>query len=158
MTLVEPLLSKLFSFSMALFANEKLSYQTVIDAYTVYVMKEKRFLLKQLNQELSKKEKSSLRNFLKKELFKEIYDLSLKRLSHSNSNFGKECSAEYASFYSLSTFKRAVIYLKLHEKLTLEQIQEVFGVQRFEVIENFYNGREEISKHGHSKLSEVSFQ
>ena len=144
LNIANSLIPRLYNFAMVILSDDKKAQQLVLDAYTVYVMKEKRFLKKQLNTENSKKEMNSLKKFLRKELIKEIYDLGLKRLDHAHSKQVNYSKIEYREFFNLSLFKRSILFLKEKEGMSIDELQEVFVVQRYELIEAYYNSKNEL--------------
>ena len=134
------LLPKLYKFSFALVGEETMAEQLIIDGHTVFTMREKKLLLK----EKFSKGKGSIRfkKYLFRQLVAEIYELASQRIN--NTYIERENLLEYESFYKVQLRKRALIYLKEIENFKVEELQEVFMLQRHEVLEIYYNVSNEI--------------
>ncbi len=134
--------ANIFGLSYCLVGHEQESSQLVLDAITVMVMNEKEFIL-DFNGEKSSKRKEFHR-FLQKVLFRQIYNLAQKRFAHNPG--GAIFEPEFRDFFSLNLLKRSVLFLKEIQEFEICEIQEVFELQRHEVLELLYNARFELSK------------
>lgn len=140
--LIDNLVPKVYGFAFSLLGDELQAEQAVIDAYTVFLMKEKDFLIDEELDPESKQDRKSLKKFLLREMTREVYELSLKRVSQFGRN--KKSPPEFNRFYSLSLNKRALIYLKEVGLYTVSDLQEIFALERHQVIEAYYNARYEL--------------
>ncbi|MFT6631390.1 MAG: hypothetical protein ACJAS4_001339 [Bacteriovoracaceae bacterium] len=140
--LIDSLLPKVYGFAFSLLGDELQAEQAVIDAYTVFLMKEKDFLVKEEMDSDNNRHRQGLKKYLLREITREVYELSLKRISQLG---GKRKSLlEFESFYSLNLNKRALLYLKEIGLYTVSDLQEIFSLERHQVIETYYNARFEI--------------
>lgn len=142
--LMDSITPKLWSFACALDPRESEPIKLVTDSYTVFLIKEKNFLLKEAYNLKNRDEKNSIRNYILKEMLKEIFELALKRIG--TRRFGDISLREYSDFYSLKLKSRAVLFLKENLKMSSEEIQEIFLWKKHEVIESFYNATNELLK------------
>jgi hypothetical protein len=141
-SLIDSLLPKVYGFSFALLGDELQAEQAVIDAYTVFLMKEKSFLVNEEIDSESNKHRQGFKKYLLREMTREVYELSLKRISQLGGK--RKTLLEYESFYSLNLNKRALLYLKEIGLYTVSDLQEIFGLERYQVIETYYNARHEL--------------
>ena len=139
--ILDNLLPKLFSFAYSLIPDELQAEQMVIDAYSVFIIREKDYIENySLNTE-RKKDRSMFRRFLMKSLLRDIYLLGAKRAAQlKNLVFEKS----YDSYYERGVSERAILYMKDILGLEIEEIQEVMQMQKHHVIENIYNARNSI--------------
>lgn len=141
-TLVNSLIPKLYSFAYALVPDELQAEQMVIDAYAVFLVKEKEFIASFKYKE-DKKEISILKKYIMSHMISELFEMGLKR-SGSFKTLGKKEYGEYESFYQLKTNQRAILFLKETFKYSVEGIQELLKLEKYQVIETLYNGRQSI--------------
>jgi len=135
--ILDSITPKLYGFCQALTRNQDEAEQMFIDAYTVFILKEKHFVAEmQVNLE-SKKERVSTKRYFLNEILKEIYELG--RMRTPRNRFDNSAFMEYENFYDLNIQKRAVLYLKDAAGMSVEDIQEVFVMQRHQVIEILHN-------------------
>lgn len=135
--ILEPLLPKLFGFSCALTRSEEEAGQILIDAYTVFILKEKNFVADMSFDPASKRDRVNTKRYFFNELLKEIYTLARKRTPRYK--FDNSTFREFENFYDLNVQKRAMLFLKDVANLTVEDLQEVFALQRHQVIELLHN-------------------
>lgn len=140
MLYMNQLLPRLYKFSFSLVGEETMAEQLILDGHTVFTMREKKLLLK---EKFSKgKAGTRFKKYLFRQLVAEIFELASQRI---NNNFiERENLLEYESFFKVQLRKRALIYLKEIENFKVEELQEVFLLQRHEVLEIYYNVSNEI--------------
>lgn len=141
-TLLNSLIPKFYSFAYALVPDELQAEQMVIDAYAVFLVREKKFIT-EFKYTGDKKEKSILKKFLMAHMVGELYKMGLKRSSQLRILTQRD-HGQYSSFYQLKTNQRAILFLKESFKYSIEGIQEILGLQKYQVIETLYNGRHSI--------------
>jgi hypothetical protein len=139
-SIVTPLIPKLYSFAYAMVPEEMLAEQLVMDAYAVFVVREKQFI-KNFDYKEDKKEKTAVKRYILSGILLDIYQLGVKRsaqvkYSQRNKDFGL-----YTPFYKLNSLQRAVIFLKENFKYSTQGIQEILNLEKLQVIEAIYNGR-----------------
>lgn len=141
-TLVNSLIPKFYSFAYALVPDELQAEQMVIDAYAVFLVREKNFIT-EFKYKGDKKEKSAMKKFIMAHMLSELYQTGLKRASQLKV-LGQRDHGQYDSFYRLKANYRAILFLKESFNMTAAGIQEVLGLEKYQVIEALYNARESI--------------
>ena len=149
-TLIDSIIPKLYGFAFALVGDELQAEQLIVDAYTVYIMEDVNFLIGEDYIASNKTHRRNYRKYLLREIIGEIYELALKRIPqlaslHSKANRNSDYM-EYESFYNLNINKRALLYLKEIAQFSIDEIQEIFAIERFQVLEIFHNSKHEIVK------------
>ena len=134
--------ANIFGLAYCLVGDREEAAQLTLDAVTVLAMTEKEFIL-DFDVEKSSKRKEFHR-FLKKVLFRQIYELAQKRFA--DNALKPNYKPEFRDFFSLNLLKRSVLFLKEIQEFEISEIQEVFELQRHEVLELLYNARFELSK------------
>ncbi len=137
--LLDELSQPLFGFSYALCGDREEAQKLIVDAYTVYIVREKRFISGKELDSQNLKERRDFKKYLYKELLGEILELALKRLTGHRVDTEVE---EHKCFFTMGIFSRAVFYLKEMKGFTIEDIQEVFGLERHRALEFYYNARQ----------------
>ena len=140
--LLSSLIPKLYSFAFAMMQEESMAEQIIIDAYSVLVVKDREFI-ENYKYEDTKKEKVSFKRYLFINLLREIFEMSLKRKTHSKYLI-KRNFKEYNSFYSLDNQQKAVLFLKENFEFSIEMIQETLQLEKHQVVENLYNSRQKL--------------
>ncbi len=139
--LTDSLIPRLNGFCYALTANEEQAEQLLIDAFTVYILQEKSFLAINQVDFNDKVDRHRAKKLLLKELLASCFEMACKKnLSPINL---KNVASENIDFFKLSYLQRAVMYLKEVAEYSISELQEIFGLQRHQIIEAYYN-----AKHG----------
>ena len=138
-TLVDSLLPRLYGYAYALMGSELHAEQLIIDAYTVYIISDKDFLTSTKYDFENKFERTEIKKYLLKEMYFALYELAMKRAPQVIGR-SKEY-LEYSKFYELDIQKRAIIYLKEVAGYPVEDLQEIFSLKRFQVLEVLHNAR-----------------
>ena len=139
--IIDSITPRLFGLAYAMVGEELSAEQLVIDAYTVFVVGEKDYLASLSYDSTIKKERVGMKKYFSRSMYQEIYGLAVKRFSqnkHTNENL------EYGQFFELEIKKRAVVYLKEVQGLSVKDLQEVFVLQRHEVIECIYHTQDQL--------------
>lgn len=139
-TLVNSLIPKFYSFAYALVPDELQAEQMVIDAYAVFLVREKKFI-GEFKYKGEKKEKSAMKRYIMSHMLSELYQMGLKRASQLKFIREKD-HGQFNSFYRLNTAQKAILFLKESFNMSVEGIQEVLGLKKHQVVESLYNSRE----------------
>lgn len=152
--LIDTIIPRVYSFAFALLGDELQSEQIVADAFTVFIMRDKEFLLKEEFQVEDKKQRKMILKYLSKEMTRGVYELSIKRIPHLVGSYRKN-QLEFESFYQLSINKRAVMYLKEVGLYSIKELQEIFSLKRHQIIETYHNARHELLNNNSSSDEEM---
>ena len=126
-------LSKLYSFAYAIIPDELQAEQIIIDAYSVFLVREKKFI-EGLEYDLkSKLAKTKIKKFIYTNMIGDIFKLGVKRATQLKESTGSP--DEFEKFYQLDPTSRAVVYLKEVAKLKYKEIENIVGVEKFLLIE-----------------------
>ena len=135
--IIDSIFPKLLGFSSSLTSTADQAQQTLIDAYTVFVLREKNFISKMEAKLEDRVERLATKRYFLNELLKEIYDLAQMRKEPGKIDHSK--FREYENFFDLNLQKRAILYLKNKQNMSIEDLQEIFTMQRHQVIELLHN-------------------
>ena len=140
--ILDSITPKLFGLAYAIVGEDLSAEQLIVDAYTVFVVREKNYLAGLSYDKTIKRERVGMKKYLSREMYQSIFSLAVKRFSSQNSETTD--ALEFEQFYELEIKKRAVIYLKEIEGLSVKDLQEVFLLQRHEVIECIYHTQDHL--------------
>jgi DNA-directed RNA polymerase specialized sigma24 family protein len=140
--IIESLIPKLYGYAYALCASDSDAEQLITDAYTIFVIQESNNLEKMDIDNTDQKSRLSLKKFFMIQMFQAMFELSAKRNELVKRRSQEE--VEYEQFFKVSSVKRSTVFLKEVLELSVENIQEVYLMQRHQVIENLYNARTEL--------------
>lgn len=138
---VQPLIDKLYRFAFTLIPDDLQAEQLVIDGMNAYLLKERKTLLKKEIDLNSKKEVQLFRRLAFKGILRYMCDIGVRRSTQLNEQMKVGRPTEYAAFYALDSKVRAVFSLRYDFQFTVEEIEEIVHVPRYEVIEKIHNGR-----------------
>lgn len=139
--LVQPLTEKLYRFAFNLIPDDLQAEQLVIDGLNAYLLKERKSIIRKEINLSSKKETQLMRRTLYKGILRYLCDIGVRRSTQINEHVKKNLPIEYTSFYSLDPKVRFVIGLRYEEQFSVEEIEEIAQMPRYEVIEKIHNGR-----------------
>jgi hypothetical protein len=126
--LIDSLLPRLYGYAYALVGSDLHAEQLIIDAYTVYIVNDKEFLSSANYDFQDKHERSEIKKYLLKEMMASVYELAMKRapqvLGHAKEYL------EHDKFFEIDIQKRAALYLKEVAGYPVEDLQEIFALQR----------------------------
>lgn len=139
--LVSPLTDKLYRFAYALIPDDLQAEQLVIDSLNAYLLKERKTLLRKEVDINSKKETQIQRRVHFKGILRYLNDIGVRRSIQLSEQMKLMRPDSYAPYYSLDPKIRFVLALRYDAQLSVEEIEEIVQMPRFEVIEKIHNGR-----------------
>jgi DNA-directed RNA polymerase specialized sigma24 family protein len=139
--LVQPLTEKLYRFAFNLIPDDLQAEQLVIDGLNAYLLKERKSIMRKEIDLSSKKETQLMRRILYKGILRYLGDIGVRRSIQLNEHVKKNLPKEYTSFFSLDPKVRFVIGLRYEAQFSVEEIEEIVQMPRYEVIEKIHNGR-----------------
>jgi DNA-directed RNA polymerase specialized sigma24 family protein len=141
-SLLQPLTDKLYRLASNLLPDDLQAEQLVIDALNAYLIKEKKHILVGKDfEELSKKDLQLQRRLHFKGIIRYLSDIGIRRATQLAEQMKLSRPAEFAAFYGLEPKVRLVISLRYDFQFTVEEIEDMVGMPRYEVIEKLHNGR-----------------
>lgn len=139
--LVAPMTDKLYRFAYNLIPDDLQAEQLVIDSLNAYLIKERKSILKREVDLNSKKDTQFMRRTYFKGILRFMSDIGIRRSSQLVEQMKLSRPQEYAPFYSLDPKVRFVMSLRYDAQFTVEEIEEIVQMPRYEVIEKIHNGR-----------------
>lgn len=140
-SIVLPLTDKLYRFAYTLIPDDLQAEQLVIDGLNAYILRERKSILKkEINLE-SKQETQLLRRTAFKGILRHMCEIGVRRSTQLIEQMKVGQPSEYTAFYSLDPKVRTVIGLRYDAQFTVEEIEEILQMPRYEVIEKIHNGR-----------------
>lgn len=139
--LAVPLTEKLYRYAFCLIPDDLQAEQLVIDSLNAYLIKERKSILKKDVDLLSKKETQIIRRGLFKDLLRNLCDIGVRRSHQLLEQMKVNRPEEYAPYYALDPKVRIVLALRYEARFSVEEIEEIVQIPRYEVIEKIHNGR-----------------
>lgn len=139
--LIWPLSDKLYRFAFALVPDDLQAEQLVIDGLNAYLLKEKKSIQNREADFEDKKHTQLLRRFYFKGILRYMCEIGVRRSLQLSEQMRLDRPANYSAFYSLEPKVRLVMSLRYEAQFTVEEIEEIVQIPRFEVIERIHNGR-----------------
>jgi DNA-directed RNA polymerase specialized sigma24 family protein len=139
--LVLPLTDKLYRFAFNLIPDDLQAEQLVIDSLNAYLLKERKSILRKEVDIEQKKEAQVLRRMYFKGILRYMGDIGVRRSAQLSEQMKTFRPDEFIQFYSLEAKVRFVIALRYDAQFTVEEIEEIVQMPRYEVIEKIHNGR-----------------
>ncbi|WPU64408.1 hypothetical protein [Peredibacter starrii] len=139
--LVQPLTDKLYRVAFALIPDDLQAEQLVIDGMNAFLLKERKSIMFREVDLTNKKETLILRRHYYKGILRFLIDIGSRRAIQLNEQMKITRPAEYNSFYSLDPKVRVVMSLRYDSQFTVEEIEDILFIPRFEIIEKVHNGR-----------------
>jgi DNA-directed RNA polymerase specialized sigma24 family protein len=136
-----PLTEKLYRFAYTLIPDDLQAEQLVIDSINAYLLKERKSIMKREVDITSKKETQILRRTYFKSILKYLCDIGVRRSLQLSEQMKVLRPSEFAPFYTLEPKVRFVISLRYEAQFSVEEIEEIVQMPRYEVIEKIHNGR-----------------
>ncbi len=136
-----PLTEKLYRFAYTLIPDDLQAEQLVIDSINAYLLKEKKSIMKREVNIESKKDTQILRRTYFKSILKYLCEIGVRRSVQLSEQMKVLRPKEFAPFYSLDPKVRFVISLRYEAQFSVEEIEEIVQMPRYEVIEKIHNGR-----------------
>lgn len=139
--LLQPLNEKFYRLAHTLIPDDLQAEQLVIDALNGYIIKEKKNILNREFESTQKREAQVLRRQVFKGVLKFICDIGFRRSTQLNEQMKLSKPRDFKTFYALEPKVRTVIALRYEHMFTVEEIEDIVAMPRFEVIEKIHNGR-----------------
>lgn len=139
--LIQPLTEKLYRFAHSIVPDDLQAEQLVIDSLNAYLIKERKSILNRKANLQSKKELQVLRRMFFKGILRYMSDIGLRRANQLGEQFKIEAPTEFKAFYNLEPRARLVLKLRYEAQFSVEEIEEIVQMPRYQVIEKIHNGR-----------------
>ena len=139
--LVLPLTDKLYRFAYTLIPDDLQAEQLIIDSLNAYVLKERKTILRKELDMTNKKNVLLYRRTLFKGLLRYMCEIGMRRSGQLLEQMKVLRPDDYSAFYALDSKVRFVIALRYEAQFTVEEIEEIVQIPRYEVIEKVHNGR-----------------
>ncbi len=137
--LVQPITEKLYRVAYTIIPDDLQAEQLVIDSFNAYLIKEKKMILAARDFEtMSKKEILLKRRTIFKNILTYMTQIGVRRSSQLTDQIQP---TEFKSYFGLDTKVRLVMALRFDFQFTVEEIEEITGMIKYEVIEKLHNGR-----------------
>jgi hypothetical protein len=150
--LAQPLTDKLYRLAYVLLPDDLQAEQLVIDGTNAYLIKEKNKLLsRELNFD-NKKEVLLARRSVLKGIIKYINEIGVRRSLQLMDQMRLNAPGEFRAFYGLDPKVRMALTLRYDFQFTVEEIQDLMLIPRYEVIEKLHNGRYLLLNHRERNL------
>lgn len=138
--LIHKILPEIYKFSVVVAPDKMLAEQNIIDAATVYLLENKKFLEVEEFDLTKRLERVRVANYLYEQLIIEIYEL-IEKKSILQSGVSSKFTAEYEEFNRLNCRERAVLYLHEIKEYSVNKIQKLLNMNYSSVIQSFYNAK-----------------
>ncbi len=140
--LLQPLTDKLYRLAHNMLPDDLQAEQLVIDSLNAYLIKEKKQILAATELDaLTKKDIQLQRRYYLKGLFRYMSEIGVRRSMQLMDQMKYNRPQDFQSFYGLEPKVRLVITLRYDFQFTVEEIEDITGMPRYEVIEKLHNGR-----------------
>jgi DNA-directed RNA polymerase specialized sigma24 family protein len=139
--LVQPLTEKLYSMAYALVPDDLQAEQLVIDSMNAFLLKEKKSVLLRTVDVESKKNVQLLRRTYFKTLLRYMCEIGVRRSNQLGDSSIAVDPEGFQAFFSLDPKIRFVLKLRFETQFTVEEIEEIAQLPKYEVIEKLHNGR-----------------
>lgn len=140
--LLSPLTEKLNRMAYCLIPDDLQAEQLVVDALNAYLIKEKKNIIATENLDsLSKKDLQLKRRQIFKGILKFMSEIGVRRSTQLKDQMMKTRPLDFEVFYRLEPKVRLVISLRYDFQFTVEEIEDIVSMPRYEVIEKLHNGR-----------------
>lgn len=139
--LVQPLTEKLYSMAYGLVPDDLQAEQLVIDAMNAFLIKEKRAVLAKETDLTNKKNVQLLRRTYYKSLLRYMCEIGVRRSLQLGESSLAADPENFKAFYDLDPKVRFVMKLRFEGQFTVEEIEEITQLPKYEVIEKLHNGR-----------------
>lgn len=140
-SLIQPLIPKLYSMAHGLLPDDLQSEQLVIDSINAFLVRESSTLLKRELKVSDKKEVQLLRRSYYKSILKNLSDIGTRRSLQLKDQMLTQRPENYEAFYALEPKIRLALKLRFEANFSVDEIQDILEIPRYEVIEKLHNGR-----------------
>ena len=140
--LLKPLTDKLYRTAFSLIPDDLQAEQLVIDSLNAYLIKDKKHILA-LGEidSMAKKDLLLKRRQAFKVILKYMGEIGVRRSTQLKDQMIRTRPVEFDAFYRLEPKVRLVLSLRYDLQFTAEEIEDIVGMPRYEVIEKLHNGR-----------------
>lgn len=139
--LVQPLTEKFYSMAYALVPDDLQAEQLVIDSMNAFLLKEKKGVLSKTTDLTNKKNSQLLRRAYYKSILRYMCDIGVRRSSQLGESSLAVDPEGFRAFFGLDPKVRFVMKLRFEGQFTVEEIEEITMLPKYEVIEKLHNGR-----------------
>ena len=140
--LIQPLLPRLHSLAVCLLPDDLQAQQLVVDTLMLCLLKEKKIWREREWDEENAKIQLQLRKQFMKSMVTHMVDLGMKRsLQLWTTLPDVELVRQYPQFYQLETKARAVAWLRFGQNWSMDEIERVLQLKRYELVEKVHNAR-----------------
>ncbi len=127
--------------AFALVPDDLQAEQLVIDSMNAFLLKEKKSVLIKMVDLESKKNVQLLRRTYYKSLLRYMCDIGVRRSNQMGEASLAVAVEEFQPFFALDAKVRFVMKLRFENQFTVEEIEEIAQLPKYEVIEKLHNGR-----------------
>ncbi len=135
--MTQPLTQKLYALAFGLLPDDLQAEQLVIDSVNAYLLKERRNVLKIEVDFENNRDVLLTRKKILKGIIRHMSDIGYRR----SAQLTMEPQGRFKTFYQLDPKIRLILKMRFETQLSVEDIEEVLQMPRFEVIEKIHNGR-----------------
>ena len=140
-TLLSPLSEKLYRFAYTLIPDDLQAEQLVIDSFNAFLLRERKKLMAREVDLVSKNGSQILRRQYFKGILQHMLEIGVRRSIQLSEQIKVSRPQEYVPYYSLEPKVRFVMSLRYDAQFSVEEIEEIVQMPRYEVIEKIHNGR-----------------
>lgn len=140
-SLLSPLSEKLYRFAYTLIPDDLQAEQLVIDSFNAFLLRERKKLIAREVDLGSKNGSQILRRQYFKGILQHMLEIGVRRSLHLSEQIKVSRPQEYVPYYSLEPRVRFVMSLRYDAQFSVEEIEEIVQMPRYEVIEKIHNGR-----------------
>jgi hypothetical protein len=139
--LLSPLSEKLYRFAYTLIPDDLQAEQLVIDSFNAFLLRERKKLMAREVDLVSKNGSQILRRQYFKGILQHMLEIGVRRSIQLSEQIKVSRPQEYVPYYSLEPKVRFVMSLRYDAQFSVEEIEEIVQMPRYEVIEKIHNGR-----------------
>ena len=125
----------------ALVPDDLQAEQLVIDAMNAFLLKEKKGVLLKDVDLASKKNSQLIRRNYYKSILRYMGEIGVRRSSQMGEHSIAVDPEDFRAFFNLEPRVRFVMKLRFEGQFTVEEIEEITSLPKYEVIEKLHNGR-----------------
>src|SRR5690606_23396090 len=138
---VQPLTPKLYKFAYAMIPDDLQAEQLVIDGLNAFLLNEQKEIVgREVDLEGNKDFQILGRKYFKG-ILAHISSICVRRSAQLSHQTKAGLPENYKAFFALEPKIRAATYLRYISQLSVDEIEDVLQIPRFEVIEKLHNGR-----------------
>lgn len=136
--LIDSLIPGLYGFGYCLVPDELQAEQLVVDAYSVFLIRDGQNL-RDLDLAGGSKERARAKRYIQNQMLADMFDLGKKRAPQLRALFRN--LTENQDFYGLELAQRACLYAKEHLGCAHEDLEEIFAMKKHQIVELLHNAR-----------------